>query len=191
MIENLAERSSSFTSNAFIVTDNRTALIDPGNEFDVVAALGDRVAELDTVILTHTHPDHVGNVPAVVDAYDVEVWGFDPDHDLVDRPIEDGDTVRLGAADYEALHTPGHKADHLCLYAADPGILFAGDLVFANGRFGRTDLPDADRETLVRSIESVLSIVDEDLEEMHTGHGPSVTSEPYDHIELALQAARV
>lgn len=35
----------------------------------------------------------------------------------------------------------------------------------------------------------MLETVDEDLREMHTGHGPSVTNRPYDHIELARQAA--
>jgi glyoxylase-like metal-dependent hydrolase (beta-lactamase superfamily II) len=189
VIDNLAADSRVFTSNAFLVTGDRTVLVDPGNEFDVVAALADRVDDLDAIVLTHTHPDHVGNVPAVVDAFDVEVWGFDPGHGLVDHPIDDGETVRVGDDDYEALHTPGHKDDHLCLYAADPGILFAGDLVFANGSFGRTDLPEGDRETLVRSIEYVLSTVDENLEEMHTGHGPSVTTDPYDDIQIALRAA--
>ena len=190
VIDNLAADTRAFTSNAFLVTGERTVVVDPGNEFDVVAAVSDRVDGLDAVVLTHTHPDHVGNVPDVVEAFDVEVWGFDSAHDLVDHGIADREDTRMGDHVYEALHTPGHKDDHLCFYANDPGILFAGDLVFANGSFGRTDLPEGDRATLVRSIESLIERVDEDLAEMHTGHGPSVTSDPYGHVELALQAAR-
>lgn len=212
VISNLAQDVRAFTSNVFLVDatdtgadglrdeqsdpgtgadDGRTVVIDPGNEFDVVSRIEDRAGDLDAVVLTHTHPDHVGNVDAVVEAFDVNVWGFDPEHPLVDHPIADGEEVRLGADDYRALHTPGHIDDHLCFYSADAGVLFAGDLVFANGGFGRTDLPEGDRRTLVESVDYVLETVDEDLRELHTGHGPSVSSGAYDHLELAARAARM
>jgi len=223
MITNVAAGREVFTSNAFLVTGERTVLIDPGNDFDAVAAVreqlgdfdgdgddatdalddsggeatsalddsgGDTPGLLDAVVLTHTHPDHVGNVPAVVDAFDVEVWGFDPDHELVDHAIADGETVRLGDDDYRALHTPGHKDDHLCFYAPESGVLFAGDLVFAGGSFGRTDLAEGNRATLVASIESLLEALDGSVAVLHTGHGPSVTDDPYSHVEHALRAAR-
>jgi len=189
VISNLAAGEQGFTSNAFLVTGNRTVLVDPGNEFDVVGALEDRIGDLDAVVLTHTHPDHVGNVPAVVDAFDVDVWGFDPEHDLVDHSFDDGEAVTLGDHDYQVLHTPGHKDDHVCLYSAGPAVLFAGDLVFANGGFGRTDLEEGNRPTLVESIRYVLETVDEDLRELHPGHGPSVDQNAHGHVELALRAA--
>ncbi|QLH83906.1 MBL fold metallo-hydrolase [Halosimplex pelagicum] len=190
MIENVARGQQVFTSNAFLVTGERTVLVDAGSEFDAAGEVRDRDAALDAVVLTHTHPDHVGNTAALVDAFDCDVWGFDPDHELVDHAIADGDSVELGDHRYEALHTPGHKDDHLCLYAAGAEVLFAGDLVFANGSFGRTDLPEGDREVLIDSIEYLRDTVSPELAEMHTGHGPSVTDDPYDHIETALRAAK-
>ncbi|MFC6836084.1 MBL fold metallo-hydrolase [Halomarina ordinaria] len=190
MIRNLAQGQRVFTSNAFLVEGERTVLVDPGNDFDVVSAVREHVDALDAVVLTHTHPDHVGNLDAVKEAFGVDAWGFDVDQPGVDHPIADGDTVRMGDHDYLALHTPGHKDDHLCLYARAPGILFAGDLVFANGSFGRTDLAEGDRATLVESIDTLHETVDDDLAEMHTGHGPSVTTTPRQDIELAGQAAR-
>ena len=194
MITNLAQGRQVFTSNAFLVVpddrDGRTVVVDPGNEFDAVAAIRERVSDVDAVVLTHTHSDHVGNVPAVSEAFDADVWGFDPDNELVDRAIPDEEFVRMGDHDYLAVHTPGHKDDHLCFYARDPGILFAGDLVFANGSFGRTDLAEGNRETLIRSIDRLLEILDDSLREMHTGHGPSVTREPRRHVEAAAEAAR-
>ncbi|PSQ32792.1 flavoprotein [Halobacteriales archaeon SW_12_69_24] len=144
MVTNLAAGREVFTSNAFLVTGERTVLVDPGNDFDAA----------------------------------------------VDHAVADGETVRLGDHEYTALHTPGHKDDHLCFYAAEPGVLFAGDLVFAGGSFGRTDLPEGDRAVLAESIEYVLEAVDESLAAMHTGHGPSVTDDPDSHIEAALRAAR-
>ncbi|ELY95116.1 beta-lactamase [Natrialba hulunbeirensis JCM 10989] len=190
MIHNLAQGVQAFTSNVFLVEGDRTVLIDTGANFDVVDAIQSRVDGLDAVVLTHTHRDHVGNVDAVVDAFDVDVWGYDETIDGVDHAIEDGETLTIGDNEYIALYTPGHKDDHLCFYAADAGILFAGDLVFQNGSFGRTDLPEGDRQTLIESIDRVLESIDTALTEMHTGHGPSVTSEPYDHVELSGRMAR-
>jgi len=190
MIRNLARDTDAFTSNVFLVTGSRRVLVDVGNEFDVVSAANRHVDGLDAVVITHTHRDHVGNLGAVREAFDVEVWGYDTEYSGIDHRLADGDTVQLGDHDYEALHTPGHKDDHLCLYAPAAAVLFAGDLVFANGSFGRTDLEEGDRELLVESVDRVLDTVSEELGEMHTGHGPSVTDHPYHDIELAWQAAR-
>jgi glyoxylase-like metal-dependent hydrolase (beta-lactamase superfamily II) len=191
MLTNLAAGVDAFTSNAFLVEGDRTVLVDPGNEFDVVARVRDATDGLDAVVLTHTHPDHVGNVGAVVEAFDVDVWGYDADNDLVDRGIADDGTVRLGDHDYRALHTPGHKDDHLCFLRADGAVLFAGDLVFANGGFGRTDLEEGDHGLLVDSIERVLDATDDGLRALHTGHGPSVEQDARAHVELALRSARM
>lgn len=189
-VRNIAQGVQAFTSNAFLVDGERTVLVDAGSEFDAVERIEAAVGTLDGIVLTHTHPDHIGNAASIVDALDVEVRGFDPGHDLVDRGVADGDRVEIGDDEYTVLHTPGHKNDHVCLYSPSAGILFAGDLVFANGGFGRTDLPEGDRETLIDSIESLLSAVDDSLSTMYVGHGPTVDANPRRHIELALQAAR-
>jgi len=190
MISNLAQGVQAFTSNVFLVAGERTVLVDTGANFDAVAAVSDRVDDLEAVILTHTHRDHVGNLAAIKEAFDVDAWGYDTSIDGVDHAIADEETVQLGDHDYVALHTPGHKNDHLCLYSEEASVLFAGDLVFQNGSFGRTDLEEGDRPTLIESIDRVLEWIDPDLEEMHTGHGPSVTNDPYSHVELSAQMAR-
>jgi len=191
MIQNLASGVRAFTSNVFLVTGETTALVDAGANFDIVARIEAQVDELDRVYLTHTHPDHVENLPAIREAFDVETWGYDPENEYVDNAIADGETVQIGDDDYVALHTPGHKPDHLCLYAREAGICFAGDLVFENGGFGRTDLEGGDRETLIRSIDALLDVLDDDLAALHVGHGPSITERPIDDVELAARAARM
>jgi glyoxylase-like metal-dependent hydrolase (beta-lactamase superfamily II) len=190
MITNLARDQRAFTSNVFLVTGEQTVLVDVGNEFDIVTAVRDHVDSLDAVVLTHTHRDHVANLPAVTEAFDTPVMAYDAGFDDVDSSLDDGDTVQLGDHQYDALHTPGHKIDHLCLYSRAGQTLFAGDLVFANGSFGRTDLEEGDRKQLVKSIKRLHSTVNDDLAVMHTGHGPSVETNPKQDIELALQAAQ-
>jgi len=173
MIRNLARGVQSFTSNAFLVTGERTVLVDVGNEFDIVSAVTEHANGLDAVVLTHTHYDHVGNLPSVVDAFDIDVWGYDTDQDGVGNPLADGESVQLGDHDYRVLHTPGHKNDHVCLHSEGASVLFAGDLVFANGSFGRTDLEEGNRDQLVDSIDRVLETADESLDAMYQGRGQS------------------
>jgi len=191
MIENLAAETGGFTSNVFLVTGERTVLVDAGSGFDVVGKIRDRVDHIDAVVLTHTHPDHVENLEAVTDAFKVDVRGFDPDVPGVDHELTDEATITLGDDDYTVLHTPGHKDDHICLYSAESRILFAGDLIFENGGFGRTDLEEGNRELLIESISRLLDTVEEDLSAIHAGHGKSVTVDPYGTIELAYRAARM
>ena len=190
MISNLAAGVQAFTSNAFLVDGDRPVVVDTGANFDAVSAIENRVDTLDAIVLTHTHPDHVGNVGDVREAFDAPVWGYDPGHELVERAVADGEAVRLGDHEYVALHTPGHKDDHLCFYADEPGVLFSGDLIFQNGAFGRTDLEGGDHDALVESIDRVHERVDESLEALHPGHGPSVTADAFRHVELAKRMAR-
>ncbi|MFB6069360.1 MAG: MBL fold metallo-hydrolase [Halobacterium sp.] len=190
MVENLASGVMAFTSNAFLVEGERTVLVDPGANFDAVAGVREHTDDLDAVLVTHPHPDHVGNLQSVKDAFDVDAWGFDESIDGVDHGLADGDVVAIGDHDYEALHTPGHEPHHLCFYSRDADVLFSADLVFGNGNFGRTDLEGGDREQLRESIERLVDVVDQSLEVMHPGHGPSVLELPYDDLELAARAAR-
>lgn len=189
MIHTLTTGVRAFTSNAFLVTGDRPVVVDTGSNFDAVARINEHTETIDAVILTHTHSDHIGNVDPVTSAFDVDVWGYDPSHDVVDHAITDESHVQMGDDDYLALHTPGHKDDHLCFYAQDAAVVFTGDLVFQSGSFGRTDLPEGDRDQLVASIDRLLAAVDPSLEALHCGHGPSVTNDPYADIELARQVA--
>jgi glyoxylase-like metal-dependent hydrolase (beta-lactamase superfamily II) len=45
------------------------------------------------------------------------------------RRVRDGDVLRAGGRDWAVLHTPGHTADHLCLWDRDGGVLLSGDHV--------------------------------------------------------------
>lgn len=188
-IHNLAAGVTGMTSNAYFVEGETPAVVDTGSGFDIIAAIEDReLPAPEHVVLTHTHPDHVGNVDALVSTFDVPVYGYDTEAASVTDYLDDGETVRLGDHDYEAWFTPGHAPDHLCLYSATAGVLFCGDLIFPNGGVGRTDLPGCDHEQLVESIESVRSRLTTSLQSLYAGHMPPVESGADRHVEAAARS---
>jgi glyoxylase-like metal-dependent hydrolase (beta-lactamase superfamily II) len=123
------------TNTYLIDTPDGLALLDPGPDSeehvqDILAAVGDR---LKLILVSHTHHDHIGALPALQKATgaptagykDSAEPGFTPDIKLEDRWVISGLT---------AIHTPGHAADHICLaMTAQDGtkVLFSADHVMS------------------------------------------------------------
>lgn len=92
-----------------------------------------------------------------------------PDRFLTDEP----ETIEIGAIKLETIFTPGHAPGHISFYFREFELLFSGDVLF-QGSIGRSDLPGADHETLMKSIfDKLLPLGDE----VHVlpGHGNETT----------------
>jgi len=144
------------TNSFLIARPEGIVVLDPGpNDATHVAALlretGGRVA---LILLTHTHPDHVGAVPALAAATGAPVAaylpsalpGFNPDIALAD-----GSEI----AGMIAVHTPGHAADHLC-FARPDGTLFSGDHVMAWSS-STVSPPGGDMAAYIASLDRLLA----------------------------------
>jgi hydroxyacylglutathione hydrolase len=148
-------------------------LIDPGDEperlLQAIEALG---VEIDAILITHCHFDHIGAVAPLARATgapvycpeierpvlaDVMSWvppGFGPFESYeAEHTLAGGDHLTLAGLDIDVIFTPGHSPGHLT-YAV-PGALLSGDVLF-QGSVGRVDLPGGDWPTLERSIGSLL-----------------------------------
>ena len=86
--------------------------------------------------------------------------------------LAEGGVVRFGAIRLRVLHTPGHTEGSVCLQAADEGLLFSGDTLFAAG-WGRVDLPGGDPAAMVESIARLTGL--EDHVAVFPGHGAATT----------------
>ena len=190
-----------FYKNGFVVGCERTreaVLIDPGDEVDeLLGAAFEAGVQVQRILLTHAHVDHVTGVAAAKEALDIPVHLHRDDLFLYEQVVEHGRmfglTVRpqppidafydgsaLGFGDYAVTvhHTPGHCPGGVCLQIgrpgqADPPHLFVGDTLFA-GSIGRTDLPGGDYGVLMRSITAVLFPLGGEAV-VHPGHGPDTT----------------
>jgi hydroxyacylglutathione hydrolase len=185
-VSNLAEDSEDFTGNIWYLENSENVLIDTGT--------GDswknieQLEELDKVVVTHSHHDHVDNLEKTLEKFGPKVFAFAPDNLEVEaETVEEGDMIELCGEEFEVFHTPGHKDDSICLYSRESGKLFTGDLIFPEGGFGRTDLEEGDRDRLIESIQKISSL---DVSSFYPGHEDAV-EEGADHwIQRSLDEAR-
>src|ERR671933_1007461 len=151
---------------------DRTLIVDPGDEADkllhAIDALG---LQLEGILLTHTHFDHVGAVAPVAEATGAEVWvpelekgvladinsyvpwpGFGPFESYeAEHTLSGGEKLELAGFEIDVLFTPGHSPGHVTFSLAEEAAVFSGDVLF-QGSVGRTDLPGGDWPTLRESI---------------------------------------
>ncbi|NIB99742.1 MBL fold metallo-hydrolase [Halobacterium sp. R2-5] len=191
-VTNVTRDAESFTCNAYLADGEESTLVDAGAYDGVVDEIREQVDDLDSVVLTHQHGDHVEQLPAVVDAFDPDVYAF-ADHRLRTHELEDGDTVRVGSEAAEVVFTPGHAPDHVSLVSESS--LFSGDVVvhddgaFDDGSFGRTDMSGQSRERLIGSIRELLDRMPAGVEHMYSGHGGVFDGDVREVVERALERA--
>jgi glyoxylase-like metal-dependent hydrolase (beta-lactamase superfamily II) len=171
---NVTADAEEFTCNAYLVTGATPTLVDAGTMPGVASVVADHVDELDRVVLTHQHHDHVGELDAVLDAFDADLYAYG-DHSRRTDALDDGDTVTMGDESFDVVYTPGHADDHVSLVSEHT--LFSGDVVvyndgaFDDGSFGRTDMAGQSRERLIESLETLLERLPDSVTAMYAGHG--------------------
>jgi hydroxyacylglutathione hydrolase len=163
-----------FTCNAYLVPGSTTTLVDAGTMPGVEDVIADHVDDVDRVVLTHQHADHVGELDAVLDAFNAELYAYG-DHPRRDVALDDGDEIEIGDERCEVVYTPGHAVDHVAFVGTDR--LYSGDVVvyndgaFEDGSFGRTDMPGQSRERLIESLRDLLDRLPDSVSELYAGHG--------------------
>ncbi|QOL48995.1 hydroxyacylglutathione hydrolase [Massilia litorea] len=117
---------------------SNAAVVDPGDAAPILAALAAHGLTLTAILLTHHHADHIGGVPALLDRFDVPVFGPRNDGiDAVTEPLGEGDRITVPGLGLElaVLEVPGHTLGHIAYVRTTPGLhwLFCGDTLFAGG----------------------------------------------------------
>ncbi|WP_350335037.1 MBL fold metallo-hydrolase [Coralliovum pocilloporae] len=187
-----------FQQNCTIIWDDETkngVVIDPGGDVDVIRqVLEENEVQVERILLTHGHIDHIGGAADLRDLLDVEVEGpHEDDRKLIervadqaaqfnmpevktiepDRWLQEGDVVSIAGLDFDVLHCPGHAPGHVVFYQAESRFALVGDVLF-KGSVGRTDLPGGDHDTLIKSITEKLLPLGDDVTFI-CGHGPHST----------------
>ncbi len=176
--------------------DKNAAIIDPGGDAEKIIQRADELGlNVQAILLTHGHLDHVGAAQKLKAHYKVPVLGsahgdafwfenlpmqaqqfrlptvetFTPDRWL----DTDGEILEIGALRLEVLHLPGHTPGHIGFIDRQHKVAFTGDVLF-QGSIGRTDFPQGDHATLLKSIrEKLYPLGDEMI--IIAGHGQPTT----------------
>jgi len=201
-----------YSSNSvFICVDSNTVLIvdvgTPENIERVNTVLLKYFSATKKVILvaSHEHYDHVGGFAefckkrfCVVNAsektatvltkgdpiYSVaDLFGTSLDSVSVNKILKDGEVISTILGPFVVIETPGHSQGSICLYNEKHGILIAGDTIFPNGGFGRTDLPGGNLNLLKKSIAKLATLR---VNVLISGHGEIVLSDGNKHVQMAF-----
>ena len=165
-----------FAENTYILRRDgaeRAVVVDPGDEAPrLLAAIAELGVDVEAILLTHTHVDHVGAVAPVAAATGATVYcpvlevpmladimAFTPIPGIgpfegydADETLAGGEHLELAGFEIDVLFTPGHSIGHLTYSIPDEGALISGDVLF-QGSVGRVDLPGGDWATLAQSLQ--------------------------------------
>jgi hydroxyacylglutathione hydrolase len=180
--------------NTYFIDGPSRILIDPGHQHLLAHVekhldrLNLGIGDMDLVIVTHAHPDHMEAVPSFQEAStrmalhrDEWRWvkSLEPYLDAAlgvrlealrpDFLLVEGD-LNVKGIELRILHTPGHSPGSVSIYWPRQQALFSGDLIFKAG-LGRTDLPGGDPDQLKASISRLAAL---DIEYLLPGHGETV-----------------
>ena len=168
---------------------DRLLIVDPGEEAErILAAVEASGAEVEAILLTHCHFDHVGAVAPVAKATGAPVYcpeievpiladimafvpweGFGPFESYeADEVLRGGETLELAGLELDVVFTPGHSPGHVTYGVRGEEAVFSGDVLF-QGSVGRTDLPGADGPTLLASLGKLLDTFSDETV-VHPGH---------------------
>jgi glyoxylase-like metal-dependent hydrolase (beta-lactamase superfamily II) len=142
-------------TNTYLYGSRPCAVIDPGPDIaehiDAVLAAAKERGGIGKVLITHSHGDHAGGAGRLG----------------VDAILPGGGEEHAGL---RVLATPGHAADHVCLFTAD-GVCFSGDLVLGEG----SSYVPPDGGSLAAYMESLRLVQAEEPALICPGHGPWIT----------------
>lgn len=181
--------------NCYIIgcpVTQKALVVDPGDDAERIQEVLQRKGlQLQTIVNTHGHFDHVGGNRKLIELTGAELLIHAADAPFLPRVREhaaiyglqvaaspvptrnlsDGEKLTVGTLTLKVIHTPGHTPGGICLWIGEH--LFAGDTLFADS-VGRTDLPGGSHEELVTAIREKLFVLPATTI-VHPGHGPETT----------------
>ena len=164
-------------NNVFVLRCRQSGeglLIDAANEHELLLDLCKNL-NVQQVIETHGHWDHIQAVPQVRDAgYSVHITQADAHMlDSYDEILEDDCVISVGRIKLETILTPGHTPGSMCFKVSDKPILFSGATLFPGGP-GATQFEGGNFEKIIESIDKRLFILDKETVVL-PGHGENTT----------------
>ena len=139
--------------------NGHTLVVDPGDARPVLEYLNNHHRNLDAILITHHHPDHIGGVADLKQHFNCPVYAPADDRiPIRDITATDGDQLSVlpDAPAFQVLHVPGHTLTHVAYVHGNR--LFCGDTLFSIG-CGR--LFEGTPEQMWQSLQRLAALTDE------------------------------
>nr|CAD7194719.1 unnamed protein product [Timema douglasi] len=142
------------------------------------SVLQEENVELEHIIVTHWHQDHIGGVKNVIENTEngksCSVWKFKDDSsaskclpvNISLKWLKNEDKIVTQGATLRVVHTPGHTTDHIVLCLVEEQAIFSGDCILGEGT--------AVFENLYDYMNSLNIILQLNPDIIYPGHGPVV-----------------
>jgi|GEM_PF-227620 len=170
-------------------SERKLTLVDAGDtrSLDVLLAAfaesGVELSRIERIVLTHCHPDHVGNVAALKESTGATVFAhrleqphierFDAELQI-DNWIEPGEPIPCDGFTLQTIFTPGHSPGHCCVVEPETGILLAGDMISGFGSVGIFP-PHGSMRDYIESLRRLLAAHEaQPFSIVGPGHGPPI-----------------
>jgi glyoxylase-like metal-dependent hydrolase (beta-lactamase superfamily II) len=192
------------SSNVYVLAGDTLTIVDPGNDYTIfneLEKLGYNVLDIRKIVLTHGHRDHCMGVfeflryPPVMEKKDVEIiihaGGPAEFKKMLTETgfrlteIEGGETLELSGFEWEAIHTPGHTIDSICLYHQATKTAITGDTVLPNAM---ADPDKAGGGRLDHYLYGLRQIMKKEVENILPGHEVPVARTGRQTIEQTYEA---
>jgi glyoxylase-like metal-dependent hydrolase (beta-lactamase superfamily II) len=192
------------SSNVYLLAGDYLTIVDPGNDYTIfneLEKLGFNILDIKKIVLTHGHRDHCMGVfeflryPPIWEKKEIEIimhaagpmefkktlqeYGFTP------TEIKGGETLDLSGFEWEAIHTPGHTIDCICLYNPATKTAITGDTVLPN------IISDADKAgggRMDHYLYGLRQLMKREIENILPGHDVPVARTGRQTIEQTYEA---
>lgn len=145
--------------------------VDDAAYLDAIVQEGVSRGGIRRILITHGHHDHIDGAVALRERTGAPVYAFSRNGvPIADEEIADDATFPVGDDTLRAIHTPGHRFDHLCYLLEKTRTLFAGDIVAGVGTVVIIP-PEGDMEVYLNSLKRLQEL---DIAEIVPAHGPTI-----------------
>ncbi|WP_075883694.1 MBL fold metallo-hydrolase [Candidatus Protochlamydia sp. W-9] len=188
--------SGPFSTNAYLIaclSTQKAIIVDPAPESAnlLLDCLRKHHFILQSILLTHSHWDHIADINSIKKLYDIPIYVHPLDQLNLEKPGSDGlpcwitiqpvkaniflndeDLIPVGQLTFKVIHTPGHSPGSVCFYEISQSKLLSGDTLF-KGSIGNISFPTSQPDLMWTSLDKLAQLPPSTS--VYPGHGPMTT----------------